>query len=309
MKQEVPDRDPENPAGSDGVFPGYYAIGKGIVADSTYTMPMYIMDLTRYPNGPVNTTFGSNCLYQLRFGPSGGPNFDERPTQIATGAFGSTSKWILERANNTLRASYHLQHMWYDIRLKLYGCRKQPVTYDIMLVRFTEDYLVPDYNVTASTGPLNVDLITRNQFWQQFCRSATLNTILPQSQGWSRGLRVLRSARYNLTAALSNDLDRVPESVDLKWFVKDSRVLRYSQNQSAYQNQTDINSTGWIQNQDSSFIEDPSSQKARTFLIIRATDMTQTLPGSTGATRDDMDDTPSFDFCVRRKTRLICPIT
>lgn len=309
LRQEIPDRDPDNPSTGSG-YPGLFAIGKGISAGdgSQLSMPLYIADLTRYAN--VAGGVSNQCLSQLAIGDVGNPFFVERPTQTASGALGSNAQWRTEKQPFFFSGNgYKLQHMWYDIRLKLYGARKQPVTYDVMLVQFKENYLIPDYtfpNAGAGADPV-LDLKNRSQFWQQISRAQIVNTLLPGTSGWKNNLKILRSYRVNLTASLSNDLDRVPENVDLRWFVRDTRILKYHQNTVAFTTDTAVDNVGWNVESITEVQNDPASFKTRTFLIIRATDMTATLPGTSGATLDDMDDTPSFDMVIRRKSRIFSP--
>lgn len=303
VKQEVPDRDPDDPAPT---YPGAFSIGKGNSSSalSQLTMPLYIVDLTRVPNGPNGPTNGTGCIQQLRIGDAGNPTFNERPTQNSNGVFTSNAQydWEKTNGNGSINATL-MQHLWYDVRLKLYGARKQAVTYDVMLVRFKQDYIVWD-GVAQNAQ----DGATRTQFWQSIARSQIVNTILPKTSGWMDYVTILRRKRLNLPASSSDDLDKSPQSVDFHWFIRDTRILKYSQNNNVFTEDIAVDGTGWnveFSNASSgnfNQINDPHHFASRTFLLIRATDMT-----SVRNTGDDMDDTPSFDICVRRKTRFFPP--
>lgn len=149
--------------------------------------------------------------------------------------------------------------------------------------------------------PAGVESNNYTQFWQQIARNQIVNTIFPQTYHWSRHIRILRRQRFTLPASSSTDLDRNPEAVDFKWFIRDSRILRFQENQSVFTTDVAVDSARWLQNYKASTTNRPLP-RSRLFLIIRATDMSPTITG------DDSDDTPSFDMCIRRKTRVFPPI-
>lgn len=290
IKQEAPNSTTEGT-----FFPGYHVIRKGVSADAgAFGTPLVIFNLTKVSN-TASPVYGN--YHQLRYNDDGSIDFFERGSQLPTGADGLYAAFYPESVNSntgTYQCRY-IQPRWYDIRLKLYGARKQSVTYDVMLVRFTEEAFLP-----LMTPSKTEDVNKRKQFWQQFSRNQMVNTIFPQSSDWWKGMKVLRRKRFVLPASSSTDLDVNPESVDFKMYVKDTRVLCYRQDQASLASDTAIDSVAWVSNTSGNALTDePVNYRQQTFLIIRATDMTSNV------TNDDMDDSPSFDFCIRRKLRLI----
>lgn len=301
IKQEVP-----NGATDSNFFPGYYQIGKGVSAGAgNMLMPLYICDLTRINNVSGQPT---EAFQRLFIGDNGNPGFASVTAQLPTGVDTTSASFLLEsyESNQPSFVCKNVQPRWYDIRMKLYGARKQSVTYDVMLVQFPDEWLIP--NISTTAAPSIYDSAHRAQFWQQIARSCITNTIFPQLADWWKGLKVLRQRRFVLPASSSTDLDVNPESVDFKLFVKDTRVIGYRTDQVYYAADTEIDSMKWtpsgINSANSASTNDPVNYRKRTFLIIKATDMTATKSGA-GDQQDDMDDTPSFDFVVRRKLRLL----
>jgi hypothetical protein len=94
-------------------------------------------------------------------------------------------------------------------------------------------------------------------------------------------------------------LEAIPENVDVRWFVRDGRILNYREGTSVQGSDVLTFGQGWATN-DATLTGGQITTRppywSRTYLMVRATDMTRPV------TLDDMDDTPSFDVCVRRKT-------
>lgn len=302
IKQEQPNEDPDD---ATVVYPGFYPIGKGNSAiTGDFNTPVYSVDLTRVANA-TSAAAVSNTVTQLYVTDAGQTGWADRGCQNSSGATQAGSYYQLEKTNGiglggTWQAQY-VQTLWYDIRIKMYGARKQTVCYDVMLVRFTEDGFCP-----GGPNPTDIlDLNYRNQMYSQFARAAMVNTILPGTHGWSKYMKVIRRARHVINPNESTELDRNPDSVDLKWFVKDTRVRSHYQLATNFASDQAVDNVGWIVEGNGQFTPDPEHQKSRLFLFIRATDMTP----ATNLTTDDQDDTPSFDLCVRKKIRVFPPTT
>lgn len=297
VKQEAP-----NGVTDSNFFPGYFTIGKGISAGTgnTYTQPCYVFDLTKVTN--VNTA--DIVCKQLRLDDAGLPTWDDRPTLSQGGATLASSQYIYENGTagyGTLAAPSvaKIQAAWYDIRLKLYGARKQSVTYDVMLVRFKDSAMVPDSYPLGSSDPESRNIA----FYQQIAKAYTVNSIVPGTYNWQRHVHILKKQRIKLDPSMSDDLDVNPDSMDLRWFVRDMRIRNYTERVNKYGQDVGIDGLAWLQNSQTSTTNNPNA-RSRLFLFVLATDMT-----STQATNDDMDDTPSFDAIIRRKLFYYGPAT
>jgi hypothetical protein len=188
------------------------------------------------------------------------------------------------------------QHGWYDIRLKLYGARRQAVKYQVSIVRFSKREYCPEEPVITNSTEDNQN----RSFWQSMVKPLVSNSILPgKTRHRSFGVKILKTSTFNLAASSSDDLEAIPENVDVRWFVRDGRVLNYREGSSSQGNDQGVFNQSWATNDTGLGFGQLTVRPpywSRTYLMIRATDMTRPV------TNDDMDDTPSFDMCVRRKT-------
>lgn len=299
VNAELPNEDPDDTTYR---YPGFYIIAKGDPTSAAASqVPLYYFDLTRLDNSGIATNCGGTFVTGATGGTDGTIATLEVGNQAASGVTSGSSQWRMERGSTistTWNAKY-VQNLWYDIRFKLYGCRRQTVTYDIILCRFKEDHLVP----TAPYQPTDVkDLAERNNFYNQMARSAMVNTILPGMFEWTKRLKVLKRARHVIQPSLSTELDRNPDSVDFRWFVKDSKIYKHSQVAlNLVTKQLNMTTTAWNVEQGTQYTNDPACQRSRLFLLVRATDMTAPVTG------DDQDDTPSFDCVIRKRVRFFPP--
>lgn len=295
IKQEVPDRNPDDPGPS---YPGFFDIrtndpnGVGNCLVGVYIAALNTVHQTG------EGASAADAMYRLQIQDDGTATFQPQSCQLSNGGVGTAQFQFEDRRFRDSNALYpRAQPAWYDIRLKLYGARKQSVTYDIMLCKFYRRELCPDELGLTAGLP---DQQRRTAFWQNMVRSSTTNSILPTQFNVQKNVRVIKRKRITLAASSSDDLETVPENVDLKWFVRDGRVLNYTDgSQVLSADTTVVASTGWATN-DAAVVNGQITNRpaptSRMFLIIRATDMTRTV------SLDDMDDSPSFDLMIRRKT-------
>lgn len=286
VKMEAPNQDADD---ATYTYPGFFAIGKANNAASPYTVPCYVCNLTCRQGAD-----GQTPLKRLAFDADAHPIWINQTTQDQSGATLALSYLDEDRSGqNTSGYGKYMQFMWYDIRMKLYGARRQSVTYDVMLVSFNNPALCPE-SVTVQAKQQE----DRDNFWQSIVRRQITNTILPGSGfEWWKQMRIVRRKRIVLKAAESSDLDSTPENIDLKWFVKDTRIRKYCETieDRSYTNVSNFVGSGWPQLGPLAPTSEPT-ERSRLYLIVTASDMTITTA------TDDFDDTPSFDMIVRRKS-------
>lgn len=284
-------------------LPGYYNINTGVSAASTIDQsarPVYAVTLNLVNNvsndGPVVT--------QMQIADDATPTWAIRQSQNQNGNNNNSLYYnedIRFMSGDSAPAAQYIQHLWYDMRFKLYGARKQAVTYDVYLVKFREGHFIPAVFREQSDPALwpASELSEYRAFWQNFSRNISYNSILPGAGGWKKHVRVLRHRRVVLSASTSDDLDTLPDNVDFKWFVRDGRVQSYQETNQPFTDQAAIEGAGWnvYSNVTGSTKNRPAYEKGSLFLLIRATDMSASIP----ATAEDADDNPSFDMCIRKK--------
>jgi hypothetical protein len=238
------------------------------------------------------------AVRRLRIADNGNPEWVNQNGQLASLVNQANYQWQSEDLVQTdSQFTYpRAQHGWYDIRLKLYGARRQSVKYQVSLIRFKKrEYCPEEASITNSTEDNQ-----KRAFWQSMVKPLVSNSILPGKTRYrSFGVKILKTATFNLAASSNDDLEAIPENVDVRWFVRDGRVLNYREGSNNESSDQSVFTQGWAPNNVSLGFGQITTRPpywSRTYLMIRATDMTRPV------TNDDMDDTPSFDMCVRRKT-------
>lgn len=284
----------ENPNEDNGNFvPGFFAIDKPDITTTYQELPVYVAKLSC-----INNTFGNGpaALYRMSMSDNGAMLFNQVNTQDENAA-STTSFWRPEKnyliQEGILNTNY-VQREWLDVRLKLYGCRRQDVTYDIFLVSFKLEELCPD-DPTVSALENNYTL--RQRFWQELVRPCVTNTILPGNYNWKRHVNILRAKRIVLKAKESTDLETNPDSVDLKWYIRGGKRVLYAESADYFISDSAVMNVGWKPTTSLRVLDEPVYPRDRQYLIIRATDMETRNIGVNG------NDDPSFDMVLRRKMK------
>jgi hypothetical protein len=289
IRNERPDDDPDVGA----VSLGYYIINYGDVNAGTSTVfPMMLADLTVIRQAALVPA----VLHQCRILDNGQAGFLPQQCQDAAGG-NFTTTWQDEDVRHGALGTATMkraQIVWWDIRLKLYGCRKQSVKYTVSLIKFKREYMDWTVNPAASN-----ELEQKAAFYQGMVRRLTQNTILPVNNDWKRFVTILRSKTVNIDSGSSDELDRNPPTVDLKWFIRDGKMRTYAE--SADRHATDIATFGVNWNvRTAANVSVHCPPRDRVYLMIQATDMT---PASTDIDQDQ-DSTPSFDLLIRRRLNM-----
>lgn len=151
-------RKEDHNADPDTFTPGWVPMGFDNTVAGVDQYPIAIMALTSANNnnfGYVNSaklTIDTSGVVSWNYG-TGAPisqNFD--------GTFVTGGRFTLERqlaggvtnGNTQPYKATHIQIPWFDIRLQLWGCKKQCVTWDISLVRFKEEWMCPETDAVKS---------------------------------------------------------------------------------------------------------------------------------------------------------------
>jgi len=285
VRNERPDDDPDV-----GPVPlGYYNINYGQdpgQAGAT-PFPLYLADLTA-----LNQAGTTPIMHQCVINDDGFVGFNQ--VFVQTNGLGNvTTRFLTEDArHDATGTSVKLAQIpWYDIRLKLYGCRKQSVTYTVSLIKFKRDYM--DWTMTPPAGN---ELDQRTVWYQGMVRRLTQNTILPVNNDWKRFVTILKQKVVNIDSGSSDELDRNPPSVDVKWFIRDGKIRNYSEATVRFPSDVQAFNVGW--NVRSQVVVSPvCPARDRVYLMIQATDMTNAAVDPD----QDQDSTPSFDCIIRRR--------
>ncbi|AXH75276.1 MAG: putative capsid protein [Cressdnaviricota sp.] len=296
LKTEEHNDDPEL------IVPGFVTMAHYDAGIGDDQFPVKLINLTVLNNN----NFGEATNFELNTVDTSGvtnmvvdvstPSYAFDGTTITSGRFQLERQISGGRVNGDSQPykATHVQIPWFDIRLQLWGCKKQAVTWDISLIKFKYEWMCPD-----SSGATADQILTRSSFWQSMARISTLNSIVPANINLSKYYKVLKHKRL-VQEPTVNDQNAISANVvDLKWFVKDKTLRRYDRFESnAFVSGTEIkNVNRWVRKFVGTTVENFPYWNSRMYLLIRCTDYTPTVVGL-----DTADyDSPSYSFCIRRK--------
>ena len=286
-----------------GQFPGYYPmyfVNSG-TTDQNSRLPVHIIALNRNQKDTENTfhrelqltnaNAAANVNDQFQWLPLAGQGWNNDSAPVSVIDFVNEHEG---KVNFTLDAHVRNQPRirvaYYDIRLMLHGCRTQPTVWDIMYVSFTNEAV----GMVSNAGALNDDM------WKGFVKDIVYNPILPAHTQSMKYMKIHRKWRYTIQPSMNTDLDTNPECKMVKLFIRDGRILDYSQPHiadSTFNNDEDA-ILGAVFSRDNANTEsfDDPVWKHRRFLLIRAMNTTPvTAAASTRA------NTPSYDLVYRRR--------
>lgn len=298
-------------------LPGFFWVQNTLGTDSGATsdaaLPLHVFLLNSTANTyNCNTVTAGNLgksagLKQLRINrATGACSFTLINGQQSTGGSNVTSgdqwnlEWQSDNITNTIPATRKICTQWMDIRLMLHGCTRQVSVFDVMLVRFKEDYLDP--NVTPT---ITQEVENRNAFWQGMVKNLITNPIIPHGTAImdKNKIQVLRTYRVQIDPSTTDDRDANPGHKVLKIFYPFGVCNDYAE----YSDQhnvgndpanTGVNSVGWVPQFDANAdFQDNPKPRARVYLLIKC------LNAATAGeyTVQDRRYTPSYDLVVRKK--------
>lgn len=202
-------------------------------------------------------------------------------------------------------------HAWSDIRLVLYGMLTTPTKFTVQLVRFTDEFYVPEiirdfgdanYNANVKQG---TDL---HNFYADMAKPYVSNPILSQrNRNIASKFRVLKSRDYILQprSTISSDTD-TPTTLEVKWFHRMNRTVGYDWNvDNTKLSIADITDDAFRPENDISW-EGDADYTSRIFLVIKA----QALATSGSTNIIDTSTwsnttSPSYDIFIRNKYHAI----
>lgn len=294
LKREAHNLEPDTNLGGAVTF-GF----TDVAGNDTY--PLVLMSLTSVNN--LNFGYVNNYLLQNDSG--GNTVWVNNPqstafdgTAIPGGRF-TVERQITGTSVTGVTQPYKATHCafpWFDIRLQLYGCKKQAVTWDVSLISFKQDFMCPEGDSTSSTD----QNVSRDAVWQALARTGTLTSILPSNVPLKNYINFIRTKRVKIEATLNDNNAITAQCVDVKWFLRDGKVRRYDRNESNKYGANLGVSAGvisWTRKLLGTTVENFPYPRQRLYLMVRATDYTPSAVGGDAAEFDS----PSFSYCIRRK--------
>lgn len=265
--------------------PGFYSMLNGTTAGTA--LPLHVMLLNSGVVGQTEANLQSAALT-----PQGNIIWNGLTCQTAAGGTTASSYQGEYQSSNSDPGRF-IRYKWYDIRLCLYGAVTQPAIWDVYLVKFTQDELVPFGDVELNTSDTRT-LANRSSFWQSVIKPATYHPMMP-SVHRNRGMRVLKHKRINIPASSNDDLDVAPPCVQLRWFYRDGRMYDYHWDNPRL---TDVTTEGpmWAPKTSNTQVQWQPRPKAGVYLMIRCSNCV-----SDADTVTNWNGVPTYDLCVRAR--------
>lgn len=286
--------------------PGAISINNWNAVGTDCYAPVHVYSLNATWNTPEYWSAVCGALRFAEITTPGVPYFQEINSVTNTGTNSTHPGWQGEyqdhpTANQRCKL---ISPRWYDIRMMCYGCNNQPTKYEIYILKFKNDELLPwDYTSTGTKTAHTSE--ERTSFWQHFGGGPRMfNPALPTQQRntlWLSNVRVLRRISFVLNPSLTVENDNNPECKLVRIFQRDGRLLRYAEQGMPFTSETKIGTAEWteVAGESARYQNDPIRQQDRLFLVIRAMNTTPVDPNLAGAiTRAN---TPSYDICIRKK--------
>lgn len=279
-----------------GSPPGNIWLLNDVPATGNSSASICVFDL----NNTLNTSTQYGVGFLLQFTQGGLVTWSALTTQRADGASAGNNNWQVEYGDNASTAlnKRYYSPRWYDIRLMCHGAINQPTQFEVLVVRFRKDHLVPALDGFGAAQPENT--AEYHGFWQGMAKTLTFSPVIPrQNRGViEKGMYVMKRVTFLLPAAQTTDSDKNPACRSVRMFVPDGRLLNYQAATPYYTADDGVFNNSWqvVNPTTGTRYDYPISQRARTFLIVRA--MNTTVTAGTGS---DVTNTPSFDVVIRKK--------
>lgn len=290
-------------------LPGWFVMNNAAVSgtDTGRQCPIRIISLTNTIN---NGSSGAGPMFRLNVDDAGALSFLQEAGRAVNSISGTSTEFQVEYKDLSVNSdvgSRYVQPEWHDLRFLFYGAKNQPTVYDIMIVKFREDYLDPLENVGSTR-----EASDRQSFWTGLIHPMMFNPIIPNDSGsYQRSkYNVIHRTRITIQPTLNTELDPTPASKQFNLFIKDGKVYDYKYHADTWvatagppalpQIDDALNTDFFAVDPNGPGFEDYSNQpapRARVWMIIRALNTTPT-------NTPNANNTPSFDFVYRKKERM-----
>jgi len=273
--------------------PGYFWLQNTPNGVGTQTFPLHIYDLTTLPVFSTTTSVAR----ELTITDGGGITFASLQGTDAAGS-GFTPSYVTEFSSAPVAEPIQQRFInsdWFDIRLNLYGARRQPTFYDIMVVKFVSRACDP---IESATGMTSEELEKRKAFYQGMVKAMVYSPILPAGREFMKGITVVKRFRTTIQASNNDEADRNPNNQIYKLYYRDGKMRDYNYSSVSQASDALVNDDAYAVEDGTAatYTNDPK-QPARLFLIVRASNTTPTASPSG-------NDTPSYDLVIRKKCQF-----
>lgn len=339
-----------NPVADESGFTGYDQIPVPLGHFTAFTetrYPVVIFDLTSAFGSIGGSNQLGNVAYVLyRQNSPGAPNYyqpyawsilnGQAPNGLVTQV---TPNWRNERVSGfcgnqidsliSMNKQCYLE--WVDVRMNLYGAKKQATNFHVSLIQFNDRAWDPNkasWNGTAiANGRTEEEQRQYDAAWDEFLKPKVFNPIHSAGNSHNVLFKTLHHRKYTINPDLSNNEDDNPPNINCKFFHNLNRVCRYDwADQNTFDPVAQIGAQKIITDGDLSVPLGPVNKgldsstynqqlgsnvkpyvhpRARVYLMVTAEAFTKATTDASGRFVSTevpfIDYVPNFDIQIRRK--------
>ena len=254
--------------------------------------PLHVYDITTINNSINGSVVPSTPAYALRFtgtvgaGPIFPPSavaFDNLSCYNLAGTSISTSLQLLKSKLPTVQAIEECLQEYVSVNLLVYGATNMATEWSIKVFQLRDDIFHP-YEIQQLSGAIATPYLSDASsitFWESFASKSMKHPLAKESCDWKKHVKILKEMTFIQQPRLTNESDAVlGHSKQIKMFIPMYRKANYKWLDPALDTDVDnINSTPNQNGQLSCYLK----PKARIYLSIQATNVTETLVVGAGA--------------------------
>lgn len=280
---------------------GYFSLPNWVNATTGYMLsPLHMYDITTVPNQSTVTQLPAARWYGYS-----GTGADANPFHtILQGQTNESTvlsdKWNPEKGNIGPYRADTFHHDWTSVRMNLYGARKRTTYFDIMFVRFSQDYA----NLWTGNSS-NPDLKQLFAYLVRPLMFSNLNTFRPNV---SKNITIVKKFRHYIEPQQTIDLNTTTGKIkEVNIFIRHNTKykLDYAEGQTipGISNVDIVDYPSDISNDNNN----SPMHKSRMFMIVRAFAPEQRIGEGSFPTMDPAID-PSYDIIIRNAVSIQrCP--
>jgi len=276
---------------------GYYWMSNKTVDASTRALPLYMFDLTAVNNISAGAPINAIPMLQLQQNVGGAMAF--APIQgLGPDGASLTSILVAEQSTATgsgtglnLPAPYTKSVLESaSIKLNCWGAVSKSTRFQLSIVRFTDQDLVPTHGTYA------VDLAAantkRSDLFQSLIKSLTFNPISTTGGSFNKRMKVIKTMSFTIEPQQTTDSDTDPSVKSVSWTLKLNKLLNFTERAEVLSNIIDTNDQADYVQQTGQVIKAQVKPTSRMYLMIRSTNY------GLDATESNVL-TPSFDLSIK----------
>lgn len=188
---------------------------------------------------------------------------------------------------------------WVEVKMNCWGAKQKSTRWQIQIVRFTDDALVPQHNDAKDSNYAiggTDDARRRSKFWNDTVKGWMYNPAQFSGGDFAKRVKVIRNLEFMLDPNTSIEEDTDPAVKTVKLFLNVDRVMNFLEYGGQLLTSTDINTNNVAEANNETQITGHSNPTSRLYLVVRASNYSaQTGVSPTNALSG------SFDLRVRSK--------